>query len=84
MKEHSRPVDCAAWRVDENGILRIWTADSMGVIKEWEILNGKLRYKRDWKGHETSVSCLHPVEDGLWSGTSLPFHFFTVHLVPKD
>lgn len=42
----------------------------MGVIKEWEIKDGKLGYVTDWKGHETSVSCLHPVEDGLWSGTS--------------
>ena len=43
----------------------------MGVIKEWEIKDGKLTYVADWKGHETSVSCLHTVEDGLWSGQSL-------------
>jgi len=70
VKEHTRPVDCAAWRVDEVGHLTIWTADSMGVIKEWEIESGKLKYVRDWKGHETSISCLHVVEEGLWSGTS--------------
>lgn len=45
----------------------------MGVIKEWEIKDGKLGYVGDWKGHETSVSCLHAVEDGLWSGTSPGF-----------
>jgi WD40 repeat protein len=70
IKEHTRPVDCAAWRFDEAGHLTIWTADSMGVIKEWEIEGGKLKYVKDWKGHETSISCLHVVEDGLWSGTS--------------
>lgn len=73
VKEHSRPVDCSAWRVDENGQLAIWTADSMGVIKEWEIVDGALKYRRDWKGHETSVSCLRPVEEGLWSGRSLVY-----------
>lgn len=45
----------------------------MGVIKEWEIVDGKLKYLKDWKGHETSISCLHVVEDGLWSGKS-KFH----------
>jgi WD40 repeat protein len=70
IKEHTRPVDCAAWRFDEAGHLTIWTADSMGVIKEWEIESGKLKYVKDWKGHETSISCLHVVEDGLWSGMS--------------
>jgi WD40 repeat protein len=74
IKEHTRPVDCAAWRFDEAGHLTIWTADSMGVIKEWEIEGGKLKYVKDWKGHETSISCLHVVEDGLWSGTS-PLYF---------
>jgi hypothetical protein len=42
----------------------------MGIIKEWEIEVGKLRYIKDWKGHETSISCLHVVEEGLWSGQS--------------
>lgn len=76
VKEHSRPVDCATWRVDEGGHLTIWTADSMGVIKEWEIESGKLKYVKDWKGHETSISCLHVVEDGLWSGMSQQFVLF--------
>jgi WD40 repeat protein len=71
LKEHTRPVDCAAWRVDESGHLAIWTADSMGIIKEWEIVGGKLKYVKDWKGHETSISCLHVTDDGLWSGKSL-------------
>jgi WD40 repeat protein len=71
LKEHTRPVDCAAWRVDDSGQLAIWTADSMGIIKEWEIVGGKLKYVKDWKGHETSISCLHVAEDGLWSGKSL-------------
>lgn len=72
VKEHSRPVDCCTWRIDEMGHLAIWTADSMGVIKEWEIVDGGLKLVKDIKGHETSVSCLHAVEDGLWSGTSSP------------
>lgn len=54
----------------------------MGVIKEWEIKDGKLGYVRDWKGHETSVSCLHAVEDGLWSGTSSVHITTTKHATP--
>lgn len=53
----------------------------MGVIKEWEIENGKLKYVKDWKGHETSISCLHVVEDGLWSGVSLQTPSWSVWLI---
>lgn len=36
IKEHTRPVDAAASAV-EDGALTVWTADSMGVLKQWHI-----------------------------------------------
>lgn len=37
IKEHTRPVETAAFRIAEDPAapLTVWTADSMGVIKEW-------------------------------------------------
>jgi WD40 repeat protein len=48
----------------------VWTADSMGVIHEWRLdaSNDRLVHSRTIEGHETSVTDLLPVEDGLWSG----------------
>ncbi|WVQ76246.1 hypothetical protein IAR50_005911 [Cryptococcus sp. DSM 104548] len=73
IKEHTRPVECAAYRFEvdaegqSTGGLTVWTADSLGVIKQWQVVDAKLDFVRDVKGHETSVSRVIPVEDGLWS-----------------
>lgn len=39
VKEHTRPVDSAAYALceEEPSIMLVWTADSMGVLKEWKI-----------------------------------------------
>lgn len=36
VKEHTRPVDSAAYVVSDEG-LTVWTADSMGVLKQWSM-----------------------------------------------
>lgn len=72
LKEHSRPVDCVAVRESSGHAepLSIWTADSMGVIKEWRIQDELLAFVRDLSGHETSVAKLVATDEGLWSGMS--------------
>jgi len=37
VKDHTRPVDSAAYAVAEDGSLTVWTADSMGVLKQWSM-----------------------------------------------
>ena len=64
VRDHLRPVDAMAMEAG-----RIWTGDSMGRIKEWST---GLDLVRDLDGHETSVAALLPVEEGLWSGESMP------------
>jgi WD40 repeat protein len=36
VKEHSRPVDSAAYLVTDDG-LTVWTADTLGALKQWTI-----------------------------------------------
>ncbi|CAK9785580.1 putative cytoplasm protein [Cutaneotrichosporon oleaginosum] len=85
VKDHTRPVETAAFRIpdDPASPLTVWTADSMGVIKEWKIpqvvqgLSAPLAFSRNLPGHETSVSQLAAVDDGLWSASmdySAMFH----------
>lgn len=67
IKDHNRPVDCLA----RQGTA-IFTADSMGVIKEYRVEGTGLQYVRDLPSHETSVSDLAVSEEGLWSGKVVP------------
>ncbi|BEI81798.1 hypothetical protein CcaverHIS002_0209580 [Cutaneotrichosporon cavernicola] len=77
IKDHTRPVETAAFRVPEElaSPLTVWTADSMGVIKEWTIpqivvgLQAPLTFVSNLPGHETSVAQLAAVDDGLWSAS---------------
>lgn len=68
IRSHSRPVECSAVQVEEDGSLRIWTADSLGVIKEWTVVERQLSLVKDITGHHTSVAALHPTDMGLFSG----------------
>ncbi|KAK8843940.1 hypothetical protein IAR55_006732 [Kwoniella newhampshirensis] len=73
IKEHTRPVECATYRVEldgsgrPSGRLSVWTGDSLGAIKRWETSSGKLGWTEDVKGHETSVAQLVVGDEGLWS-----------------
>jgi len=74
IKLHTRPVDRSVSATRETGKSSeciLWTADSMGVIHVWTLdpALGTLVHVETIKGHETSVTDLLPVEDGLWSGT---------------
>ena len=72
-KEHTRPVDSVAvadFEEPTGWLLVLWTGDSMGILREWELKDKKLTHRRVLPGHETSISDLVPVEDGLWSGKS--------------
>lgn len=35
VKEHSRPIDSAAFRLSDDDSLTVWTADSLGALKQW-------------------------------------------------
>ncbi|WRT63755.1 uncharacterized protein IL334_000680 [Kwoniella shivajii] len=75
IKEHTRPVECSILKLhlDGNGRstggMDVWTGDSLGLIKKWEINESerKLKWKEDILGHDTSVSQLALTDDGLWS-----------------
>ncbi|WVQ80270.1 hypothetical protein IAT38_002375 [Cryptococcus sp. DSM 104549] len=90
LRNHTRPVECAAYKVEEDGTVVVWTGDSLGVIKRWEVVPAageeagkvpaKLVFKEDVKGHETCVAGLVVGEEGLWSASmdkSAVFHPFT-------
>jgi WD40 repeat protein len=68
IKDHSRPVDCLSWVLNESLEVIVYTADSMGVIMKWELQAGRLIYRDPLKGHQAGVTSLEPLEDGLWSG----------------
>ncbi|EIW67921.1 hypothetical protein TREMEDRAFT_63809 [Tremella mesenterica DSM 1558] len=82
IREHTRPVESSTYRIftDESGQrteVYIWTSDSLGVMKEWELKDDQLVFRRDIKGHETSVGFILATEDGLWSASmdkSIMFH----------
>ncbi|WVR03549.1 hypothetical protein IAU60_000541 [Kwoniella sp. DSM 27419] len=73
IKDHTRPVECSAHRLEldeagrPTGALTVWTGDSLGCIKRWQVVGSRLEYKEDLTGHETSVAQLAVAEDGLWS-----------------
>ncbi|WWD22567.1 hypothetical protein CI109_107060 [Kwoniella shandongensis] len=73
LKDHTRPVECATYKVEVDGngrptgALGVWTGDSLGIIKKWQLREGKLVFLEDVKGHETSVAQLSVGEEGLWS-----------------
>lgn len=67
IKEHTRPVDQSEIGLVD-GQVTLWTADSMGTIKQWTFCDGRLQELRNLPGHETSVTDLVHTEDGLWSG----------------
>lgn len=67
VKEHVRPVDQSTFTIEDDRV-RVWTADSMGVINEWHFLDGSLHLIRRITQHETSVTDLSPIDGGMWSG----------------
>jgi len=74
-EQHTRPVECAAWRLDieaEDAFPSVWTADSLGVIKRWMLEKGSLAFVADVPGHVTSVARIVASDDGLWSGKASP------------
>ena len=75
INQHTRPVDCAAVAAvpdeenpDAGHRVTFWTGDSMGVLNEWIVYDGRLQLAKTLPGHETSIADLFPVEEGLWSG----------------
>ena len=70
IKEHTRPVDKSEIGLENDQIL-VWTADSMGTIKQWTFRDGRLQDGRNIPGHETSVTDLVHTDEGVWSGKLL-------------
>lgn len=71
IRDHTRPVDAITSR-SLDGVIQVWTGDSMGKIKQWILSDGKLSFEKDLASHETSVTSLSLTEDGLWSGEFRP------------
>lgn len=70
LRQHTRPVDCTAWRQDSHAIgIHVWTGDSLGVIKQWtfDAEAVDLKFEHDIAGHQTSISQLRTCTSGLWS-----------------
>lgn len=73
IRDHTRPVEASTWRafVNESGEPTetvVWTADSLGTIKQWQLQDGRLVHSKDLRSHETSVGNVHSTDEGLWSG----------------
>ncbi|WWC66639.1 uncharacterized protein I206_100542 [Kwoniella pini CBS 10737] len=86
VKEHTRPVECSIYKLEldlngkPTGGIDLYTGDSLGLIKRWNVQDGKLVFKEDLIGHDTSVNQLSFTEEGLWSVSSdktAIFHPFT-------
>jgi WD40 repeat protein len=78
LRQHTRPVECAAYRTatpDMPGCI-VWTADSLGAIKQWTYDEKKLSLALDkeLRSHETSVSQLRACHAGVWSGKCRDSH----------
>ncbi|TXT16073.1 hypothetical protein VHUM_00576 [Vanrija humicola] len=80
VKEHTRPVEAASYEVSSHKepterTVGVWTADSLGSIKQWTVKQivpdspAPLSFVRDMESHDTSVSQVVAVEDGLWSAS---------------
>lgn len=53
IKEHTRPVDSAAYFIPEAGTqdnIIVWTSDSLGVIKRWNLSKVRSHNKRTHQG----------------------------------
>ncbi|KAL1413263.1 hypothetical protein Q8F55_001018 [Vanrija albida] len=80
VKEHTRPVESATFEVSSHAepterTVDVWTGDSLGAIKQWSVKqivpdsHTPLTFVTDKEAHETSVSEVVAVEDGLWSAS---------------
>ncbi|WVF65983.1 hypothetical protein IAT40_000721 [Kwoniella sp. CBS 6097] len=87
LKQHTRPVECSVYKLqldsagEPTGAISVWTGDSLGAIKRWEINGGerRLAFKEDVNGHETSVAQLAVTNEGLWSVSSDKNVIFHAH-----
>lgn len=61
IRHHTRPVDAIAVSGS-----RVWTGDSLGKVVEWRFDSG-LELVHEAQPHETSVTGIHVVEDGIWT-----------------
>lgn len=90
LTDHTRPVEALDARILSNGAAVLYTGDTMGVIKVWEItkddgtpprwkskLQGELSY------HRTRVDDMVYGNGHLWTGEWLPnFAVFRSHIQP--
>ncbi|OCF44065.1 cytoplasmic protein [Kwoniella heveanensis CBS 569] len=92
IKEHIRPVECSVYKVEvcaagqPTGAISVWTGDSLGTIKRWEVdtRERRLVFKEDVGGHETSVAQLAVTDEGLWSVSSDKTAIFHSHAGPSS
>lgn len=71
---HTRPVDCLAYDPVQR---LLYTGDSMGVIKAWELdisedrSHSRATQVAELKGHRTGVNSISIHESNVWSGKHL-------------
>lgn len=71
---HTRPVDCLAYDPAQR---LLYTGDSMGVIKAWELeisedrSHSRAKQVTELKGHRTGVNSLSIHDGSVWSGKRL-------------
>jgi hypothetical protein len=74
---HTRPVECIDGRVISDDTLELCTADTMGVIKLWDVVKqSDGRYtttlKAEYPHHRTRINDLHLGVGHLWTGIVIP------------
>ncbi|KAF7779093.1 hypothetical protein Agabi119p4_3438 [Agaricus bisporus var. burnettii] len=77
ISSHSRPVECIQGNVTTNGTIILYTGDTMGVIKVWELSREsgsnprwKASLKQHLDYHRTRINDIHYGNGQLWTASA--------------
>ena len=76
---HTRPVEALTAHALEDGSAVLYTADTMGIIKVWQLnkesgdsSRWRAALKRELKHHRTKINEILYGNGQIWTGTSYP------------
>lgn len=94
LTEHSRPVESLDTRVLSEKAAVLYTADTMGIIRVWEIMKDdndrslpwKIKLAGELKHHRTRVDDMIHGDGHLWTGCTFPtpYCFALPHVFPHS
>jgi COMPASS component SWD3 len=91
ISSHTRPVECLLGKVTSDGKTILYTGDTMGIIKVWELLRETGSNPR-WKAslsqqldyHRTRIDDMFYGNGQLWTGTTVRFLFSFIPLAKSS